>query len=275
MSYGVSDAWVRFGSQVALRGVSVGVPAGQVTAVVGGDGAGKSTLLRALVGRVGLDQGSVAAPARERIGYLPATTGSWLDMSVQENIDFVGGAYGLTGQALARRADPLLERADLAGVRDRLSGQLSGGMRRKLGFCLAMLPDPELLVLDEPSTGVDPVSRVDLWRLISEAAANGSAVLMSTTYLDEAERCASLLVLHEGHTLLSGTPHEVVASLSGTIISTTTLSRPAFGWRHGRELREWFPEGRQPAGGSVITPDLEDVVIASSLKLGMDGEERL
>jgi ABC-2 type transport system ATP-binding protein len=270
MTFGVRDAWVRFGSREALRGVSLEVPEGRVTAVVGGDGAGKTTLLRTLVGRVDLDSGSVTAPARERIGFLPATTGSWLDLSVQDNVDFVGGTYGLTGQALSRRADPLLDRAGLADVRDRLSGQLSGGMRRKLGFCLAMLPGPDLLVLDEPSTGVDPVSRVDLWRLVSVAAARGTAVVMSTTYLDEAERCAWLLVLDNGRTLLAGTPIEVVGSLSGTIVTEPAITRPEFAWRRGRELREWWPDGQQPPGSTALVPDLEDVVVASSLRLQLE-----
>jgi ABC-2 type transport system ATP-binding protein len=270
MTFGVRDAWVQFGSVEALRGVSLEVPEGHVTAVVGGDGAGKTTLLRALVGRVRLDSGSVTAPAPERIGFLPATAGSWLELSVQENVDFVGGSYGLAGQELARRADPLLERAGLAHVRKRLSGQLSGGMRRKLAFCLAMLPDPDLLVLDEPSTGLDPVSRVDLWRLVSEAAARGTAVVMSTTYLDEAERCARLLVLDDGQPLLAGTPAEVVGSLSGTVVATAELTHPELGWRHGRQLRQWWPVGQRPTSGTPIVPDLEDVVIASSLRLGME-----
>lgn len=265
MTFGVRDAWVSFGDVAALRGVSVEVPAGEVTAVVGGDGAGKSTLLRALVGEVVLDRGVVSAPMAAQVGYLPASAGSWLDLSVAENVAFVGGTYGLRGAALARRADPLLERAGLADVRDRLSGQLSGGMRRKLGFCLAMLPDPALLVLDEPSTGVDPVSRIDLWRMVSQAAAGGAAVLMSTTYLDEAERCASLLVLNGGGPLVSGTPAEVVAGMPGTVTATVSPHRPAMAWRRGRAFHEWWPPGEHPETGEPVAPDLEDVVIAASL----------
>ena len=110
-----------------------------------------------------------------------------------------------------------LERTGLAAARDRLAGQLSGGMRRKLGVIAAMLPEPELLVLDEPTTGVDPVSRADLWWLIARAAAGRAAVLMSTTYLDEAARAAHVLVLDAGRTLAVGTPAEIVASVPGTI----------------------------------------------------------
>lgn len=268
MTYGLTGATVRFGHVTALDDVTLPVPAGLVTAVVGGDGAGKSTLLRAMVGEVVLDSGTVDAPPAQEIGYLPASAGSWLDLTVQQNVDFVGGTYGLRGDALRSRADPLLQRAGLADVRDRLSSQLSGGMRRKLGFVLAMLPDPRLLVLDEPSTGVDPVSRVDLWRLVSEAAAHGAAVLMSTTYLDEAERCASILVLNGGHTLLEGSPATVRAAVDGTIVATREPVRPEYAWRRGRVFHEWWPAsgGTAEQQGSAVVPDLEDVVIASSLR---------
>ena len=119
-------------------------------------------------------------------------------MTVLQNVDFVGGVHGLEGGALAERRSAVLGRAGLITALDRLASQLSGGTRRKLGFSMAIVHTPPLLVLDEPSTGVDPVSRTDLWRLVSEAAAKGAAVLMSTTYLDEAERAAHLLVLDEG-----------------------------------------------------------------------------
>jgi ABC-2 type transport system ATP-binding protein len=265
VSYGVEHATVRFGGVTALDDVTVSVPQGRVTAVVGGDGAGKSTLLRALVGEVVLDGGLVTAPPAARIGYLPASAGSWLDLSVQENLEFVGLSFGLDRASLAARAEELLRRAGLASARARLSRHLSGGMRRKLGFCLAMLAEPSLLVLDEPSTGVDPVSRVDLWRLVSDAAARGTAVLMSTSYLDEAERCASIVVLHEGEVLLAGTPDEALGSLDGVVL---TVDRPVHSeraWRRGRTFREWWPTGETPTSGMPAQLTLEDVVIASSI----------
>lgn len=265
MTFGVTGAHVRFGDVVALHDVTVPVPAGEVTAVVGGDGAGKTTLLRALVGEVVLDRGSVQAPTPDRIGYLPASAGSWAELTVQENVDFVGSSFGLDRATLARQADRLLGRADLDTVRGRLARDLSGGMRRKLGFCLAMLADPALLVLDEPSTGVDPVSRVDLWRLVSDAAVKGAAVLMSTTYLDEAERCARVIALNAGEILIDGSPQEAVGALQGTIRAVQRPTHPQRAWRHGREFREWWPPGEQPDGGRPVDVSLEDVVIASSL----------
>jgi ABC-2 type transport system ATP-binding protein len=264
MTFGLTDVTVRFGDTVALDDVTIAVPAGEVTGVVGGDGAGKTTLLRALVGEVRTADGVVRAPAASGIGYLPAAAGSWVDLTVGENVAFVGASFGLDRATTAARAERLLGRAGLGDVRDRLARALSGGMRRKLGFCLAMLAQPELLVLDEPSTGIDPVSRVDLWQLVAEAAAAGTAVLMSTTYLDEAERCASLAVLDEGRVLVSGPPDDVLGSLVGTVVAVREPVHPDRAWRRGREHHEWWPPGERPVGTPVVA-DLEDVVIAAAL----------
>ena len=241
-------------------------------AVVGGDGSGKTTLLRVLVGEIAPDRGSVEAPDPASIGYLPATAGSWSNLSVTENMDFVGGVYGLGGSELAERRDRRLGQASLLPVVDRLSSQLSGGMRRKLGFSMAMLHDPVLLVLDEPSTGVDPVSRVDLWRMVSEAAAAGAAVVMSTTYLDEAERAASLLALDRGSTLASGPLDEVLSSFDGVVTRCVEPRRREWAWRRGRAFHEWWPSVAQvPADAQLVTPDLEDVVISLSLQHRLEG----
>ncbi len=264
MSYGLTEATVRYGDVAALDHVSVPVRPGTIVSVVGGDGAGKTSLIRALVGEVQLQAGSVRAPTRERIGYLPASVGSWAALTVAQNLDFTGGTYGLSGDRLARRRAELLTSAGLAAASDRLASQLSGGMRRKLGFCMAMAHRPDLLVLDEPSTGVDPVSRVDLWRLVSTAAAAGAAVLMSTTYLDEAERASHLVVLDGGAVLVQGDLETVLAAPGGTVTEASAPTRRAWAWRRGRRFREFWPDG-EPATGEAVKPDLEDVVIALSL----------
>ena len=266
MTYAVRSAVVRFGDTLALEDVTLLVEPGSVVAVVGGDGAGKTTLLRSLVGEVPLERGQVDAPSPMAIGYLPATSGSWPALTVAQNMDFVGGIYGLSGDALASRREELLDRAALQASAGRLAAQLSGGMRRKLGFCMAMLHNPALLVLDEPSTGIDPVSRVDLWRLVSEAAAAGAAVVMSTTYLDEAERAAGLLVLDGGRTLAGGTLQDVLDSFDGAIAHTATPDRRAWAWRRGRDYHEYWPAtAKMPLDAVAVIPDLEDVVIALSL----------
>ena len=264
-TYGVQSLSVSFGDVVALRDVTVAVPAGTVVAVVGGDGAGKTTLLRALVREVPPDEGRVEAPAKSEIGYLPASSGSWAALTVAQNLDFTGGAYGITGADLAARRKRLLAGADLTAAAGRLASQLSGGMRRKLGFCMAIVHTPSLVVLDEPSTGVDPVSRIDLWRMISETAAAGAAVVMSTTYLDEAERAGHLVVLDAGHVLVQGSYDEVRNGFAGTVTRGEAALRPEWSWRRGRARHEYWPDGGAPPGPSVVEPDLEDIVIALSL----------
>jgi ABC-2 type transport system ATP-binding protein len=265
VTYAVRSATVRFGHTLALDDVSVEVPRGSVVAVVGGDGAGKSTLLRALAGEVRLEGGTVEAPPRQRLGYLPASSGSWAALTVTQNIDFVAGIYGLAGEELAVRRRELLDRASLTPAAGRLASQLSGGMRRKLGFTMAIVHRPDLLILDEPSTGVDPVSRIDLWRLASEAAASSAAVLMSTTYLDEAERAAHLVVLDGGRVLVQGSYDQVRAGFAGAITETREPVRGEWAWRRGRVQHEYWPSDGPPPGTTTVAPDLEDIVIALSL----------
>ncbi|HTR71326.1 MAG TPA: ABC transporter ATP-binding protein [Mycobacteriales bacterium] len=265
MTFGVRALTVSFGDTRALDDVTVEVTPGTVVAVVGGDGAGKTTLLRALVREVRPDHGAVMAPGKADIGFLPAASGSWAALTVNQNLDFAGGVFGLTGADLHSRRDRLLAGADLTKAADRLASQLSGGMRRKLGFCMAMVGSPALLVLDEPSTGVDPVSRIDLWRMISEAAADGTAVIMSTTYLDEAERAAHLVVLDGGRVLVQGPYDEVRREFPGAITSSDEPVRRAWSWRRGRQRHEYWPDGDPPAHLARVDADLEDIVIALSL----------
>src|SRR6266481_5111707 len=203
-SFGASGLRLRFGAIVALDDVSLIAASGQVTAVVGGDGAGKTSLLRCLAGAVRPDAGVVRAPDAHQIGYLPASSGVYPDLTVRENLAFRATVYGMAGAVGAQRAGELIEQAGLAAARDRLAGQLSGGMRQKLGVIAALLHSPDLLILDEPSTGVDPVSRSGLWSLIASAAAGGAAVVLATTYLDDAQRASSVLVLDGGRPLAAG-----------------------------------------------------------------------
>jgi ABC-2 type transport system ATP-binding protein len=196
--WGARDLTVRYGRRTALEHVTLELRPGEVAAVIGGDGAGKTTLLRALAGVVRPASGRVLSPDRRRIGYVAGASGVYEDLSVDENIEFVAAAYGLTGSDRDERVAELLARTGLTGTGGRLAGRLSGGMRQKLAFALAMLHAPDLLVLDEPTTGVDPVSRAELWGLIAAAAAAGAAVVVSTTYLDEARRAANVFLLEEG-----------------------------------------------------------------------------
>ncbi len=259
--YGARDVTVHFGDTKALDGVSIDATPGQVRAVVGGDGAGKTTLLRVLVGAVAVDAGTVTAPPATRIGYLAASSGTYPDLTVAENLDFAATAYRVPARTAAERTREYLERTGLASARDRLAGNLSGGMRQKLGVIRAMVHEPDLLVLDEPTTGVDPVSRADLWWLIARAAAKGAAVVLSTTYLDEAERASRVLLLDRGRVLVDGTPEDIVASVPGTVHRVD--HRTEHGWRRGASWRAWYPSGSDAP--DRITPDLQDAVTIAAL----------
>jgi ABC-2 type transport system ATP-binding protein len=274
--FGADDVSVRYGHRLALDGVTVRVAAGGLTAVVGGDGAGKTTLLRCVAGVLAPGAGAVLRPEARRLGYLSPGGGVYEDLSVDENLRFRSASYGVGSTAAARvRVGEYLARTGLAGVRDRLAGQLSGGMRRKLGVIAAMVHDPALLVLDEPTTGVDPVSRADLWWLIAHAAAGGAAVLLSTTYLDEAQRASRVVVLDAGRELAAGTPAEIVAAVPGTIRALPgrpgTEEERRHAWRRAGAWRLWEP-GSGPGG---VRPDLQDAVTVAALarELSLAGSE--
>lgn len=271
--WGTRDLSVRFGKRTALDHVTLRAAPGQIGAVVGGDGAGKSTLLGCLAGAVAASEGEVQRPPADRLGYLPPGSGVYPDLTVQENLTFRASVYGVSSAVAGQRVTGLLERTGLASARERLAGQLSGGMRKKLAVVAAMVHEPELLVLDEPTTGVDPVSRADLWWLIITAASEGAAVIVSTSYLDEAERTASVLVLSDGRQLAAGTPAEIMAGVPGVLRAISgpppEAERPR-AWLRAGQWRVWDPPGASASGpgdgsGSVIQPDLEDAVTVAEL----------
>jgi len=274
--WGVDRITVRYRATRALDGVSLGVGEGAVTAVVGADGAGKTTLLRALVGAVRPVSGRVRRPDKRRTGYVSAGPGVYGDLTVNENLSFVARAYGVSGAAGRRRIEELLEATELVAARGRLVGLLSGGMRQKLALAMAIVHRPELLVLDEPTTGVDPVSRAELWRLIGELAADGTAIALATTYVDEAERAASVLVLLRGRTLASGTPDSIVSAVPGELYGLAAASRNPLAWRRAGAWRQWSPDGSAPPGARLIDPDLEDALVIAQLEVeagtGANGE---
>lgn len=275
MRWGLRDVKVTRGRVQVLNGVTVPVDRSQVTIVVGGDGAGKSTCLEALVGLLPARSGTVLRPPKERIGYVPATAGLYADLTVQENLDFSASAYKLSGREYARQAERLLEQTGLGRARRRLGGQLSGGMQRKLAVGMALLHAPDLLVLDEPTTGVDPVSRADLWRLISSAAADGTAVAVSTTYVNEAARAAVVVLLEAGTVVASGAPAQILDAIPGQFGVMDGTERPTpLSWRRGATWRVWEPAGALPGGARPAAPDFEDAVVAATLASGKPGHGR-
>jgi ABC-2 type transport system ATP-binding protein len=254
----------------ALDGVSVTIGAGRVTGLVGPDGAGKTTLLRLFAGLLAPTEGSLsvcgfdpvreAAGLREEIGYMPQRFGLYEDLSVLENLALYADLRGVVGRARAETFEKLLAFTDLARFTDRRAGALSGGMKQKLGLACAMLRSPRLLLLDEPSVGVDPISRRELWRMVYALVDQGVGVVWSTAYLDEAENCAEVLVLNQGHVLYQGDPHAMTASMAGRVyqlrgagerrrqLLARALSRPEVidGVMQGEAVRLVLAEGQRP-----------------------------
>jgi ABC-2 type transport system ATP-binding protein len=263
MTWRIDGVTVRQGGgSVALDGVTVAVEPGALHAVIGGDGAGKTTLLRVLAGLGIVSAGRVALPPQAQIGYVPAAGGVFGDLTVDENMAFVADVHHLRGWR--PRAEELLAASGIDAFGDRLARQLSGGQRRKLAGSMAMLPRPALLVLDEVTTGVDPVSRVELWRLVAAAVAADTGVVVATTYLDEAERADDVSFLHRGRVLASGPPAEIVAGIPGTISDEDAPIDRALAWRHGRRWHQWHPG---PAGERTgHEPTLEDAAIVLELQ---------
>ena len=204
----------RFGAVTALDGLSFSVDRGELFGLVGPDGAGKTTAIRALAGLVALDGGEARVfgvdPAggrvRERLGLMPQQYSLYRDLSVGENLRFFSRLYLLPRAVFRERADRLLAITRLAPFLDRRADALSGGMYKKLALACALLHEPEVLLLDEPTNGVDPVSRRELWALLHEFVQSGMTVLVSTPYMDEAERCHRVGLVHRGRLLLEGEP---------------------------------------------------------------------
>lgn len=210
----------RFDSITALDGLSFEVRAGELYGLVGPDGAGKTTAIRALAGLITLDSGETLVfgepptrpSVRERLGLMPQQYSLYRDLSVAENLKFFSRLNVLTKATFEKRAERLLRITRLGPFLDRRADALSGGMYKKLALACALLHEPELLLLDEPTNGVDPVSRRELWALLYEFVEDGMAVLISTPYMDEAERCHRVGLVHHGRLLLEGPPQELVRS---------------------------------------------------------------
>jgi len=216
----------RYGAVRALDGLSFDVPPGQMFGLIGPDGAGKTTTIRVICGLLHADAGRVRVLGHDPIadhraitravGYLSQRFSLYGDLSIDENIAFFAEIHGLRGYE-ARR-DRLLDLTQLTAFRSRLADRLSGGMKQKLALACTLVHEPRVIVLDEPTTGVDPVSRREFWKLLSEFLQLGITILVSTPYLDEAERCARVALLHEGRLLALDTPDNLRATLPGRIV---------------------------------------------------------
>jgi ABC-2 type transport system ATP-binding protein len=221
----------RFAGVIAVDRLRFTVASGEIFCLVGPDGAGKTTTMRMLAGVMAPDAGSATVAGydvvrdpegvKNHISYMPQRFGLYEELTVDENIRFYADLFGISRRQREQRAEQLLAAAGMARFRDRLAGQLSGGMKQKLGLSCALIHTPRVLLLDEPTTGVDPVSRRDFWRILYGLAAEGVTVLASTAYLDEAERCHRLALLHQGRLLLCDAPARLKAAMPGAVVAVT------------------------------------------------------
>jgi ABC-2 type transport system ATP-binding protein len=294
-----TDVSKRYGGVEALRGVSFDVNAGEMFGLIGPDGAGKTTAIRAICGLLHIDGGSIRVlgsdPVTEHrdvtgsVGYLSQRFSLYGDLSIDENIAFFAEIHGV--RDYHARRDRLLEMTQLTRFRTRLADQLSGGMKQKLALACTLVHEPKVIVLDEPTTGVDPVSRREFWKLLSQFLAQGITIVMSTPYLDEAERCSRIALLHEGRLLALDQPNRLRTSLAGTLFEVIVASprealdklanRPGIASAQvfGDRLHVWIDRSEpgsarllldssiQSAGLTAsairsIVPSLEDVFIA-------------
>ncbi len=230
-----SDLTKRFSGVIAVDHLRFEVHPGEIFGLVGPDGAGKTTTLRMLAGVLRPDSGSATVAgydigrdpesAKAHISYMPQRFGLYEDLTVDENIRFYADVFGVSRADREQRTRQLLDAAGMGQFADRLAGKLSGGMKQKLGLVCALIHRPRVILLDEPTNGVDPVSRRDSWRILYSLLDEGIAILMSTAYLDEAERCHRVALLHQGRILFCETPAELKTHLRGEVISVVS-SKP-------------------------------------------------
>jgi len=215
----LQDVSKNFGAIEAVNHVSFHVKGGSIVGLVGSDGAGKSTLLRMIAAMVkpssgtiqihGLDAASHKTRIKPLIGYMPQRFGLYLDLTVGENMDFFMDVFGVFGAERGKRRERYLGFSNLLPYIDRLAGALSGGMKQKLGLACVLVHEPKVLILDEPTNGVDPVSRQEFWEILGQMRQEGMAILISTAYLDEGEQCDRLVLMHKSRVLEMATPEQV------------------------------------------------------------------
>jgi len=210
------DLTRRFGDLTAVDHLNLTIAAGEIFGLVGPDGAGKTTTLRMLCGLMNPSEGSASIAGhdvvhesqavKDQIGYMAQKFGLYLDLSVQENMNFYADLFGIVGPARAKLTAQLLQMTRMEPFRDRQAGRLSGGMKQKLALMCTLLHRPQILFLDEPTNGVDPVSRRDFWAILYQLLKEGITILMTTAYLDEAERCNRVGLMHRGKLIRCDAP---------------------------------------------------------------------
>jgi len=227
----------RFGDRVAVQDLSFQTARGEIVALLGPDGAGKTTTLRLLCGAIpptsgtivigGIDLAREPDRVRARLGYMPQRFGLYGDLTVQENLDFHADLFTVPRAAREMRSRRLLEFSGLTGFRGRLAQQLSGGMKQKLALACTLVHEPDVLLLDEPTAGVDPVSRREFWRILYDLNRSGVTILVSTTYMDEADRCTTVGLLYAGRLVSIEDPGEMKRRMRGEVVELIAEPRNA------------------------------------------------
>lgn len=217
-----------FGDNIAVNNISISVKEGEVFGLVGPDGAGKTTVMRLLAGLMAPTYGDAwvygcntikdSEQLKDYISYMPQRFGLYLDLTVQENIDFYADLYNVSRKKRKEKIAELLAFSNMTPFRDRQAKNLSGGMKQKLALACALVHTPKVLLLDEPTNGVDPLSRRDFWRILYQLLEEKVTIFVSTAYLDEAERCSKIGLLHQGKIIISGTPDEIKSQIPGILI---------------------------------------------------------
>jgi ABC-2 type transport system ATP-binding protein len=228
----VRDLARSFPGVKAVDGLSFDVKYGEIFGLVGPDGAGKTTTMRILAGVLLPDSGTAEVAGfdvardpervKQEISYMSQRFGLYEDLTVDENIRFYAEVFGVKRAAYSERSEHLLQAADMQPFRERLAGKLSGGMKQKLGLICALIHTPRVLLLDEPTNGVDPVSRRDFWKILYSLLGEGVAILTSTAYLDEAERCHRVALVHEGRLLFCDQPDLLKSKLHNRVVYIST-----------------------------------------------------
>lgn len=252
---GISKKYRSQKGRLALNDINLSVQKGSLFGLIGSDGAGKTTLLRILstvlpassgsATLAGLDVRKQAEDIRKILGYMPQEFSQYQDLSLQENLNFFADIQQVPKAQKKERIDQMLEFTQLTKFRDRPAGKLSGGMKKKLALACAMVHNPQVLILDEPSTGVDPVSRGEFWNILASIIKDGVTVLISTPYMDEADRCNEVGMLYEGNLLQTGKPEEITHALPFVTLEVKASPR-----KRMREIvdqnpkvRNWNPVG--------------------------------
>ncbi len=257
----------RFGGVAAVKGLSVACAPGEVFGFVGPDGAGKTTIMRLLAAVMTPDEGFIAVEGldavadpeqvRAHVSYMPQRFGLYEDLTVDENIEFFAELFGIGRRARDERAKRLLAASGMAPFRKRRAGQLSGGMKQKLGLACSLIHTPKVLLLDEPTAGVDPASRRDFWRILYGLRGEGVAIVVATSYLDEAERCTRLGLLRDGHMLYCDTPARLKTLMPGEILA---IASP-----EARRARDAVAE-RDGVKDAILMGDSAHVVVDDSAR---------